>query len=432
MTGNIQGANGYSLLHAAVSLGDDPSLIDDLLALGADPKLKSSKNESAMKMAYAHYEKASENEKVHEARIANRDSSADEEDGLSHEVIPSAVSEEDRLRKEKQKTKSGIMKLIWEKLKNHLPVNGHTSVGNDCLPLLSMGEWARPPAGETMCTFGDGCERIGVGCDYWHARRSFVPPEILNFTDPTEANLQKSDVQWTDEDGWWTCAYQDIPSKTIIYTQGGPTAKMNSQGVFWYNDRDDARQALARTVICLIKQRLSSQGEIQRTGISRDDVWSGGRESHQADVNRAPINLESQKNSFNRAHAQPDSCEREIANANRARGSFGGHESRITDFDPGHGPSGGRGGTHNDRDHNGRYGGGGGRHNKSRGGGGGRGHRGRGYQSGRGRGRGRVYRPGRGGGRGRGSGRGHQPQPGREVGLNLSSHVGRNGYYGHG
>lgn len=296
MTGNVQGRDGYSLLHAAVSLTDDPGLIDSLLALGADPKLKSSSGETPLKMATNLLDKASENPL--EARIANNDYSS-----LS-------VLEEDRLRMEKQKKKETMCKTNLEKLKNYcrqvefgqfgneesllqppssnvettinrhfrneirvdrtdIQVPSHNGIrqsdqthafiqgaegnrngvrsarptGN--VPRLLQSDWAEVP-GSTRCWQRDKCRFYGRagGCRYWHVKRSFPTPDSA--TPRTE--LSKRDVMWKTEGGWWTCAFQDHGNKTTIYPHGGSHATVSDDGVDWYATREDALEALERAV----------------------------------------------------------------------------------------------------------------------------------------------------------------------------------------
>ena len=119
------------MLHAAVSLGNNSGLIDDLLSLGADPKHKSCDSVTPIKIASSHFEKASE----YKVR--------------SSENIGS-LEEDEREREKHHSQKCQLAKSIFEKLRNYHPRldgagqashNRHSQNGS-----ITAVE-SRPPAG---------------------------------------------------------------------------------------------------------------------------------------------------------------------------------------------------------------------------------------------------------------------------------------------
>jgi hypothetical protein len=70
LSGNIQGINGLSVLHAAVHLGDSGYLISTMLDLGADPRLKSQLG-TPLHFAQQQLDRALEKEKNLEAKNAS-------------------------------------------------------------------------------------------------------------------------------------------------------------------------------------------------------------------------------------------------------------------------------------------------------------------------------------------------------------------------
>ena len=275
MTGNIQGLGGYSLLHAAVSVVDDSGLVDGLLSLGSNPKLKSLSGETPLKLAATLFEKASEN--PDEAKITFREEQSQ------------VVSEEDRKRVEKRKKRCSTCKRNLERLQNRvrLPdqgtsqeipnsaghgegevrnnivnstadVNGAKFKKNDLvddnrkrIKGFDVLEWV-VPRNAKLCWNLWNCPfyKLTRGCRFWHVQRVMVPPSEMTSCIPVESPLSNRDVVWKNdkERGLWTCAYQDYLRKIVICPKGGPVAPSDPEGLSWYRTRKEARDTLDRTV----------------------------------------------------------------------------------------------------------------------------------------------------------------------------------------
>mmetsp|Transcript_31470 Transcript_31470/g.76197 ORF Transcript_31470/g.76197 Transcript_31470/m.76197 type:complete len:816 (-) Transcript_31470:187-2634(-) len=102
ISGNLRGLDEYSLLHAAVSVGNNSGLIDDLLSLGADPKHKSFDAVTPIKIASSHFEKASEYKVRSSKNVGNPE-------------------EDEKEREKHQNEKCQLAKSIFEKLRNYHP-----------------------------------------------------------------------------------------------------------------------------------------------------------------------------------------------------------------------------------------------------------------------------------------------------------------------
>ena len=104
ISGNLRGLDEYSLLHAAVSLGNNSNLVDDLLSLGADPKHKSCDSVTPIKIASSHFEKASEYKIRPSENVGN-------------------LEEDEKERENHHNQRCQVAKSIFEKLRNYNPSN---------------------------------------------------------------------------------------------------------------------------------------------------------------------------------------------------------------------------------------------------------------------------------------------------------------------
>ena len=131
ISGNLRGLDEYSLLHAAVSLGNNSGIVDDLLSLGADPKHKSCDSVTPIKIASSHFEKASEYKVRPSENVGN-------------------PKEDEKERENHHNQRCKVAKSIFEKLRNYNP-----RLENDCQALHSRYSQhgsitdveSRPPAG---------------------------------------------------------------------------------------------------------------------------------------------------------------------------------------------------------------------------------------------------------------------------------------------
>ena len=132
---------------------------------------------------------------------------------------------------------------------------------NPILPNLKLRNWVIYDKKYKRCNFGDqNCrffkQRI---CSYWH--EALGPPPHKQISKPSSSlpplgqlpALSENLVHFkkvTTSETWWTAAYIDQPSKTVIYTQKvlELSGYISDNGISWFRLKEDALISLRYTV----------------------------------------------------------------------------------------------------------------------------------------------------------------------------------------
>lgn len=313
LSGNIQGINGLSLLHAAVHLGESGSLIHAMLDLGVDPRLKSRLG-TPLHFAQQQLDRALEKEKNLEAKGSSHEDLARQREKcrqvkelveLLQNATPAPLFKGDDTginvvkvtsgsqtgsadrkiegRQDDQENSSASIgsqevSTTDPKLLNNTVPRQHSAIslprsdsGPDRssdlmhsrlafkpnLPNLPSVEWA-PLLGRTdkRCANNlKGCYHFRTrSCHYWHDVLSPLQQNKMDIVPPLVPRLNPNFIALKEERHLWTAVYADTRSKRFIHAQNVFKKGFTSpQGISWFTSRGDAEAALERTVAVLLE-----------------------------------------------------------------------------------------------------------------------------------------------------------------------------------
>ena len=132
----------------------------------------------------------------------------------------------------------------------------------DELPILDSRDWIKEKS--VRCRYfntTNGCGRV-KSCNFAHVQ-SPISPTLLTNVDATKvAQVSKELIHQKEAltksfDLFYTAAYLDPDENVIYYSQGGNAVGVNTQGIWWYSEEEDAIDAVKRVVVAAAPQRAS-------------------------------------------------------------------------------------------------------------------------------------------------------------------------------
>ena len=148
----------------------------------------------------------------------------------------------------------------------------------DDLPRLDSRDWVKGKS--VRCKYfntAQGCAR-GQSCNFAHVQ-SPIPPALLSDVDATKVaqvstkHILQKEALTNSFDLYYTAAYLDPDENVIYYSQGGNSVGVNSQGIWWYSEEEDAVDAVKRVVVAKAPQRASKRNA--PAGSANTNISSG-------------------------------------------------------------------------------------------------------------------------------------------------------------
>jgi hypothetical protein len=242
LTGNLRGRGGISLLHAAIKLQRE-DFVEKLVDLGANPKGKSVVETplgQAIKMR----------EKIKQRQASDVDDSAPK----SKEYLLGMCQRMIDLLSRGSKTSENDPEdeINFGFAFEQTSIYTKHGVENKLPELIEPSDWLLPSGAQRCYRFNraDGCH-FGSKCKFIHIRDP-VGDALDNghFFDAKfpECILERQLIV-KKMGPWYTAKYHEEEEKTYYYAERGPGHRQSNQGIYWYQTRKDAEEALRRVLI---------------------------------------------------------------------------------------------------------------------------------------------------------------------------------------